>query len=402
MKKRMSKKVLTLIMSIVILFTLIFEVNTINASAESIPRVVYCACLKNIGWQSWVWDGQTAGTTGESKPTEGFSIYVENSPNGEIQYRTYSQGFGWLNWVSNGQLSNTALNGARVDAQAIQIRLTGELAQKYDVVYRAHSAYYGWLDWVRNGETAGRFEENLRIEAIQVKLVEKSTYRAISLSNFNDGRDAFFMRDLFITKGIVQTTYLSNPSKYSIVNKIENLNTKDSDVTYIYVSCHGGTDGGLGIGGGISPSELKNILDKKPGTFVLMLDSCYSGKSIESNVFNTLGLFGSSSKYKMITSCNGAEMSGAYDISIATDYWAYGSGYSYYKAGYFPGDVGTPNDRANYRSDRDLRYLPADSNSDGYVTLKELANFSNKRMKEYGGGQTILYYPKESDFVLFK
>ena len=402
MKKRMSKKVLTLMMSIVILFTLTFEVNTINASAASIPRVLYCACLKNIGWQSWVSDGQTAGTTGESKPTEGFSIYVENSPNGSIQYRTYSQGFGWLNWVSNGQLSNTALNGARVDAQAIQIRLTGELAQKYDVVYRAHSAYYGWLDWVRNGETAGRFEENLRIEAIQVKLVEKSTYRAISLSNFNDGRDAFFMRDLFITKGIVQTTYLSNPSKYSIVNKIENLNTKDSDITYIYVSCHGGTDGGLGIGGGISPSELKNILDKKPGTFVLMLDSCYSGKSIESNVFNTLGLFGSSSKYKMITSCNGAEMSGAYDISIATDYWAYGSGYSYYKAGYFPGDVGTLNDRANYRSDRDLRYLPADSNSDGYVTLKELANFSNKRMKQYGGGQTVLYYPKESDFVLFK
>ena len=120
MKKRMSKKVLTLIMSIVILFTLTFEVNTINASAASIPRVVYCACLKNIGWQSWVWDGQTAGTTGESKPTEGFSIYVENTPNGSsIQYRTYSQGFGWLNWVSNGQLSNTALNGARVDAQAI-------------------------------------------------------------------------------------------------------------------------------------------------------------------------------------------------------------------------------------------------------------------------------------------
>lgn len=396
MKKRMSKKVLTLIMSIVILFTLTFEVNTINASAASIPRVVYCACLKNIGWQSWVWDGQTAGTTGESKPTEGFSIYVENSPNGSIQYRTYSQGFGWLNWVSNGQLSNTALNGARVDAQAIQIRLTGELAQKYDVVYRAHSAYYGWLDWVRNGETAGRFEENLRVEAIQVKLVEKSTYRAISLGNFND-RDEFFMRDFFVKKGI-ETTCLSNPSKYSIVNKIENLNTKDSDITYIYISCHGGTDGGLCIGGGFSPSDLKNILDKKLGTFVLMLDSCYSGKSIELNVFNTLGLFGSSSKYKVITSSSGSEISGADEISTATDYWTYGSGYSYYKAGHFTGDV----DGANYVNNRNLNYLPADSNSDGYVTLRELANFSNKRREEFNRGKTVLYYPNESDFVLFK
>lgn len=402
MKKRMSKKVLTLIMSIVILFTLTFEVNTINASAASIPRVKYCACLKNIGWQQfWVWDGQTAGTTGESKPTEGFSIYVENTPNGSsIQYRTYSQGFGWLNWVSNGQLSNTALNGARVDAQAIQIRLTGELAQKYDVVYRAHSAYYGWLDWVRNGETAGRFEENLRIEAIQVKLVEKANYRALSLGNFNV-RDESFMRDFFINKGI-QTTCISSPSKYTMVNTIQNLNTKDSDITYIYMSCHGGTDGGVGIGGGFSPNDLKNILDKKPGTFVLMLDSCYSGKSVETNVFNTLGLFGSSSKYKMITSCNGSETSGANDISTATCHWAYGSGYSYYKAGYFAGDVGTLESRANSSYNRILNYLPADSNSDGYVTLKELANFSNKRMKQYGGGQTVLYYPNESDFVLFK
>ena len=50
-------------------------------------------------------------------------------------------------------LSGTAGEGKRVEA--IQINLTGEMANHYDVYYRVHAESYGWLDWAKNGESAG-------------------------------------------------------------------------------------------------------------------------------------------------------------------------------------------------------------------------------------------------------
>ena len=58
--------------------------------------------------------------------------------------------------------------------EAIQIRLTGELAEKYDVYYRVHAQSYGWLAWAKNGESAGTEGLAKRLEAIQIVLVPKS------------------------------------------------------------------------------------------------------------------------------------------------------------------------------------------------------------------------------------
>lgn len=49
------------------------------------------------------------------------------------------------------------------------------------MVYRAHVADKGWLDWVSNGEMAGTTGEARRVEAIEVKLVEKSQSPRIEL-----------------------------------------------------------------------------------------------------------------------------------------------------------------------------------------------------------------------------
>lgn len=57
--------------------------------------------------------------------------------------------------------------------EAVQIRLTGELASYYHVYYRVHSQYFGWLGWAKDGESAGTSSLSLRIEAIQIKLVPK-------------------------------------------------------------------------------------------------------------------------------------------------------------------------------------------------------------------------------------
>ena len=57
--------------------------------------------------------------------------------------------------------------------EAIQIELTGTMAQKYDIYYRVHSQTYGWLDWAKNGKLAGTTGLSKRMESIQVVLVPK-------------------------------------------------------------------------------------------------------------------------------------------------------------------------------------------------------------------------------------
>ncbi len=48
-----------------------------------------------------------------------------------------------------------ARHHGQVSVEAVEIKLTGDLAKHYDVVYRAHVQGKGWLDWVKSGECAG-------------------------------------------------------------------------------------------------------------------------------------------------------------------------------------------------------------------------------------------------------
>lgn len=57
--------------------------------------------------------------------------------------------------------------------EAIQIKLTGEMANKYDIYYRVHAQNFGWMGWAKNGESAGTAGYSYRLEGIQIKLVKK-------------------------------------------------------------------------------------------------------------------------------------------------------------------------------------------------------------------------------------
>ena len=76
-----------------------------------------------------------------------------------------------MDWVSNDALSGTSGQGLRLEA--IQIRLTGAAADKYDIYYRVHAQTFGWLDWAKNGDSSGTAGFAFRLEAIQVVLVPK-------------------------------------------------------------------------------------------------------------------------------------------------------------------------------------------------------------------------------------
>ena len=77
--------------------------------------------------------------------------------------------------------------GKSLRLEAIRIKLTGEIANYYDIYYRVHSQEFGWLGWAKNGEASGTEGYAYRLEAIEIKLVKKNT-------NINTQGQAFYKK----------------------------------------------------------------------------------------------------------------------------------------------------------------------------------------------------------------
>ena len=137
--------------------------------------VLYSTHIQEIGWQRYIADGNTAGTTGEARRLEAIKIKLANSPyTGSIEYRTHIQSYGWeKNFKKDDELSGTSGEAKRLEA--IEIKLTGEVSNYYDVYYRVHAQKYGWLGWAKNGEASGTSGYAYRLEAIEIVLNPKGT-----------------------------------------------------------------------------------------------------------------------------------------------------------------------------------------------------------------------------------
>ena len=81
------------------------------------------------------------------------------------------QRVGWMAPVTDGTVAGTIGKSRRMEA--VQIQLTGEAKDAYDVYYRVHVQRIGWMAWAKNGEEAGTTGMSRRAEAIQVVLVRK-------------------------------------------------------------------------------------------------------------------------------------------------------------------------------------------------------------------------------------
>ena len=68
-------------------------------------------------------------------------------------------------------MSGTSGQSKRLEA--IRIKLSGEIANKYDVYYRVHCQDFGWLGWAKNGEASGSEGFSKRLEGIEICLVKK-------------------------------------------------------------------------------------------------------------------------------------------------------------------------------------------------------------------------------------
>ena len=150
------------------------KIRIVPANEGTSTTVNYRAHRESLGWGSkWSKDGSVAGQQGKSKQIDSLEMNLTgNQYKGGIEYRSKVQKTGLeKNWSSNGMTSGTP--GKKIDSVAI--RLTGEVADHYDVYYRVCVQSVGWLGWAKNGAETGVTDLSYKLEAIQVVLVAKGS-----------------------------------------------------------------------------------------------------------------------------------------------------------------------------------------------------------------------------------
>lgn len=121
------------------------------------------------GWQGAVKGGTVTELKSGSKQIEAVKLKVSSSLSGNIEYATDVQNSGWKGYFSDFQVGG--IENRRLEA--FKVRLTGELAQYYDVYYHAKVEGRGWLDWTKNDGISGTQGVGKKIEGIQIRIIGK-------------------------------------------------------------------------------------------------------------------------------------------------------------------------------------------------------------------------------------
>ena len=243
-------------------------------------------------------------------------------------------------------------------------------------------------------------------------LGETST-RAVPIEDVNA------MEKVFSNQNFSEVVRFPDKTKAEIIAKMQELfkSSSESDVNYLYLTCHGGRDGRIYLGSdGLTFSgwELASILKQYKGKFVVMLDCCYSGTIIDvgesdekvaskseekfdeqaflagfstGNLASKNGEMLNSKFLVLCASCKDEESYSAVGVgSLATRYWAMGTGW----------------DPLQNRMISPM----ADTNTNGKITLEELYQYSYPLVLEDASQiheeQHVSVYPENSQFVLFQ
>ena len=163
------------------------EVSVITEEQNGVePMLIYSTKVQgNTSWDWYRWNGDIAGTVGSSLRLEALRMYIQDGTeqySGGVEYRSHIQNLGWeTTWRNEHEVSGTTDKGYRLEA--MEMRLTGEYAEHYDIYYRVYVENFGWLDWAKNGATAGTEGYSYRIEAMEAMLVKKGEAAPGSTAN---------------------------------------------------------------------------------------------------------------------------------------------------------------------------------------------------------------------------
>ena len=231
--------------------------------------------------------------------------------------------------------------------------------------------------------------------------------------------DVNAMERVFSNQNFSKVVRFPDKTKAEIIAKMQELfkSSSESDVNYLYLTCHGGEDGTIAIGSdktSFSGWELASILKQYKGKFVVMLDCCYSGKIIDVGKSDEKAVSNSEERFdeqaflagfstgdpaskngemldsKFLVLCASWKGEKSYSAvgvgSLATRYWAMGTGW----------------DSLQNRMISPM----ADTNTNGKITLEELYQYSYPLVLEAASSsnkeQHVSVYPENSQFVLFQ
>ena len=186
--------------------------------------VQYRTHVQNIGWQNYVQNGNTAGTSGQSLRLEAINIKLLNTENNlSIKYQVHIQNIGWQSWKENGEMAGTSGQSLRLEA----IRLSLDSSDKYSIMYRVHVQNIGWQDWKTDGEMAGTSGQSLRLEAIQIKIIPKQKKAKIYIDAPSNGNTYYSPTSINI-----QGWKMANVSNTSIKAYLDNSEINSNEITY--------------------------------------------------------------------------------------------------------------------------------------------------------------------------
>ena len=231
--------------------------------------------------------------------------------------------------------------------------------------------------------------------------------------------DVNAMEKVFSNQNFSEVVRFPDKTKAEIIAKMQELfkSSSESDVNYLYLTCHGGRDGRIYLGSDgqtFSGWELASILKQYKGKFVVMLDCCYSGKIIDVGKSDEKVVSNSEERFdeqaflagfstgdlaskngemldsKFLVLCASWKGEKSYSAvgvgSLATRYWAMGTGW----------------DSLQNRMISPM----ADTNTNGKITLEELYQYSYPLVLEDASKiheeQHVSVYPENSQFVLFQ
>jgi len=155
-------------------FTVFFALLLLATFALSAQTATVQAnvAMTSTGWSGFVADGP-AGTTGARRQAEAIRLRVNTEIPGTIRYRVYAGG-AWSEWKYHNDIAGVV--GQNKPITSVQIELTGELDDRFDVQYTVFQGG-NWTPWIANGADGGDTRSRTFVEAIQVTLTENRAGR---------------------------------------------------------------------------------------------------------------------------------------------------------------------------------------------------------------------------------
>lgn len=122
-------------------------------------KIKYRGHVQGVGWQTWVGDGELAGTTARNLRLEALQIDTSK----EVKAKAHIEGIGWKDF---GTINKDTIIGTVGESRRLEcICLEG------DFKYRVHIQDTGWSCWTKADgiATLGSVGQELKIEGIEIE-----------------------------------------------------------------------------------------------------------------------------------------------------------------------------------------------------------------------------------------